>query len=175
MPASSSNSNPDLESETQLSSRDTSARRLRVPSGLWSLIRFGGASGLGFLVILGTTALLHEIFGLRERFAYAVGLAVGLAFNFTTLRLFVFPGATQKVAVQFGQVAISSVAFRLVEYVLFLVAVEYVKWHYAVTALVVQGGMLLVKHRYYHWLLSRPGVEQPQPGNEPADCALNAG
>lgn len=86
-----------------------------------NLPRYVVASGFSFVFILAATAGLHELAGLSETLSPALALAAAFVVNFTLLRTWVFPGQSAPVGRQMAETAVASVAFRVVEYGLFLV------------------------------------------------------
>jgi putative flippase GtrA len=90
-------------------------RRLAADLG-----RYAVASAFSFGLVLGLSASLHELVGLSETLAVALALALAFAANFTLLRRWVFPGQVAPVHRQAAATALASIAFRLVEYGVFL-------------------------------------------------------
>lgn len=82
-------------------------------------VRFGVATLLSASITMGVPIALHEGFGVDERTAVAVALAVAFVVNFLTTRLFVFKseGNARR---ELGRFLGTSLAFRLAEYGLFL-------------------------------------------------------
>ncbi len=88
------------------------------------VVRYALASAFSFFFILGCSALLVEVAGLAQQLGVAIALLSALVVNFTLLRVFVFPGSDRALGAQFAATAITSVAFRALEYGLFLVLSE---------------------------------------------------
>lgn len=86
---------------------------------VWEFVRYVAATGLSAVITLGVPILLHEQFGVEERLAVGIALAIAFVVNFVTTRLFVFKssGNARSELKRFIGV---SLAFRLGEYGLFL-------------------------------------------------------
>jgi putative flippase GtrA len=84
---------------------------------LW---RYAAASAFSFVFVIGATAFLHEVVGVSETIAPAIALVVALFVNFALLRMWVFPGQQVPIGRQFAETAATSVAFRVLEYAIFL-------------------------------------------------------
>jgi putative flippase GtrA len=91
-----------------------------MPAALGDLGRYALASAFSFLFVLASTAFLHEVVGLSETLAPAIALVAAFAVNFTLLRRWVFPGQSRPVGRQIAETAVASLAFRGLEYGLFL-------------------------------------------------------
>jgi putative flippase GtrA len=84
------------------------------------LIRYGLASAFSLLMILALSAALRELVGLPATLAVAVALLSAFFVNFSLLRRFVFPGQQRAPGRQLLETAATSLSFRVVEYLLFL-------------------------------------------------------
>jgi putative flippase GtrA len=84
---------------------------------LW---RYAVASAFSFVFVIAATAFLHEAIGVSETVAPAIALVVALFVNFALLRLWVFPGQEVPIGRQFAETAATSIAFRVLEYAVFL-------------------------------------------------------
>jgi putative flippase GtrA len=82
--------------------------------------RYAVASAFSFVFVVAATAFFHELVGLSETLSPIPALVLAFAINFTLLRRWVFPQQTAPVARQVAETAITSVAFRAVEYGIFL-------------------------------------------------------
>jgi putative flippase GtrA len=78
------------------------------------------ASAFSFCFIIGATAALHEVLGVSETLSPAIAMTAALVVNFTLLRVWVFPGQNVHWGRQFAETVVTSVAFRAVEYAIFL-------------------------------------------------------
>lgn len=83
--------------------------------------RYVLASAFSFVFIIGATAALHEVLGVSETLSPAIAMVAALVVNFTLLRVWVFPGQTVHWGRQFAETVVTSAAFRLLEYGIFLV------------------------------------------------------
>lgn len=101
-------------------------RRLTLFGGRVSaeIVRYALASGFSFFFILGCSALLVEVVGLPQQVGVAIALLSALVVNFAMLRVFVFPGSDRSLGAQFAATAVTSLAFRAVEYGIFLALSE---------------------------------------------------
>lgn len=123
------------------------------------LFRYLVNTGLSFVVNLGLTALLHEVFEFREAMAYGVALVVVFVMNFVLFRYYVFDGRTDQPAKQLGTFAATSVVFRVSEWFAFRLLNERFAVHYLLAIVVVQGTTFVVKYFVYGgWLFKRPTV-----------------
>jgi putative flippase GtrA len=86
---------------------------------VWEFLRYVAATGLSAAITLGIPILLHEQFGVEERLAVGIALAVAFIVNFITTRLFVFK-SSGNASSELKRFVGVSVAFRLGEYALFL-------------------------------------------------------
>ena len=77
-------------------------------------------TGLSAVVTVGLPALLHEVFGVGEERAVAVSLAVAFCVNFLTARFYIFRSGGH-IGGQLVRFALVSAAFRIGEYLAFLV------------------------------------------------------
>lgn len=115
------------------------------------LMRYGVSSGASAAVSLGLPVLLHEAFGIEQKVAVAISQVSVLLVNFLMIRLFVFrskSGAKRDLAYYVG----SAVAFRGLEYLLFLGLFELAGLHYFAALLVTLGASTVVKFGWYRFL-----------------------
>jgi putative flippase GtrA len=82
--------------------------------------RYALASAFSFCFVIGATAALHELVGVSETLAPAIALVAALVVNFVVLRTWVFPGQSVHWGRQLAETAITSAAFRALEYGIFL-------------------------------------------------------
>jgi putative flippase GtrA len=87
---------------------------------LASLLRFAAGGVLSAAVTIGTTALLHEVFGVRESIAAGAGFAAALTVNYFFLRHVVFRSSHLPVGRQLMLFIGSTGVFRGSEYLAFL-------------------------------------------------------
>lgn len=82
--------------------------------------RYALASAFSFFFIICATAALHEVLGVSETLSPAVAMVAALVVNFTLLRVWVFPGQTVHWGRQLAETMVTSAAFRVLEYAVFL-------------------------------------------------------
>jgi len=125
------------------------ARRRRKAAG--ELFRFAAMSAMSALVTLGLPVFLHEILHVGQKAAVACGQGSVFLLNFALMRMFVFRSGGHS-GRQFLQYAGSAAVFRGLEYVAFLVLLEWAGLFY-VTALVITLGMsTAIKFVWYRLL-----------------------
>ncbi|HEY8000574.1 MAG: GtrA family protein [Vicinamibacteria bacterium] len=107
---------------------------------LTDLPRYALASAFSFFFVIGCTAALHEVVGLSETLAPALALVLAFVVNFALLRGFVFPGQSAPVGRQLAETAVTSLAFRALEYGIFLV----LHLGFDVNYLIATGGSVCV-------------------------------
>jgi putative flippase GtrA len=116
---------------------------------LQKILRFAAGGVLSSGVTLGVTALLREIFGVREAIAAAVGLASAMLVNFLFLRHFVFASRATPIPRQLTMFLTSNGVFRVLEYLGFLVVIRLLDLHYLLSLLLVLGASFLLKFLVY--------------------------
>ena len=84
------------------------------------LPRYALASAFSFIFIIAATAGLHELVGVSETLAPAIALVLAFIVNFFLLRHFVFPNQSARIGRQMAETAVASIAFRALEYAIFL-------------------------------------------------------
>lgn len=127
------------------------------------LARFMVSTGFSAAMSFGLPILLHEWFGTAERVAVAIGFAVAYVGNIALLRLFVFQsrGSWRK---QLARYIPANGAFRLAEYVAFLLLLERAGLDYRIAMLVVLGVSAGLKFFIYRWIfVERDGLGQTAP------------
>jgi putative flippase GtrA len=82
-------------------------------------LRYVAATLISVAITLGLPILLHEVFRVEERVAVGVALALAFVVNFITTRLYVFKSAGNAKSELKRFIGVS-LAFRLLEYGLFL-------------------------------------------------------
>jgi putative flippase GtrA len=106
-------------------------------------------SGVSLGINLGLTALLHELGGIREEFAFAISIGVVLVTNFLGLRYFVFPGQRGRIVGQFVLFVLSCSGFRASEYAAFLALHTWMGMAYPVSIFLILLASFLMKFFYY--------------------------
>jgi putative flippase GtrA len=91
-----------------------------VNGALGDLLRYALASVFSFVLVIASTAALHELLGVSQTLAPALALGFAFVVNFTLLRTFVFPNQSAHWGRQMFETAITSVLFRVLEYSIFL-------------------------------------------------------
>lgn len=118
------------------------------------LARFGLSSVASAVVSLGLPTLLHEVFGIEQKVAVAISQSSVLLLNFLMIRLFVFrsqSGAKRDLGYYVG----STVAFRGLEYLLFLALFELAGLYYLTALVLTLGTSTAVKFVWYRFLFGR--------------------
>jgi len=123
-------------------------KKVNIPA----LVRFfvGGLLSVG--VTLGVTAYLHEIVGVHERIAAAVGFACALVTNFLFMRFYVFRGTPVPLLRQLAMFLASSGVFRGLEYAGFW-ATNAAGVHYLAALVLVLGCSFVIKFVVYEKLV----------------------
>ncbi len=128
----------------------------------WDFIK----KGLKFMLTSLSAGLLnfainiigHECFGISVNILYPVALAVVSCSTFLQCRFFVYPGAAERNAMKQGwQFALSSIVFRVLEWMLFwflynVVALPF-HWWYVGCILIVQCTGPVSKFFFYNFYI----------------------
>ena len=115
------------------------------------LVRFAVSTVISASFTLGLPLLLHEIGGIEQKLAVAISQASALVLNFLMIRLFVFRSKNdgkRDLAYYVG----SAVAFRGLEYLLFLALLQLAGLHYLAALLVTLVASTVVKFGWYRFL-----------------------
>jgi putative flippase GtrA len=118
------------------------------------LLRFGVSTALSAGMTLGIPILLHEGFDVEQRNAVAISQSSALLLNFLMIRVFVFRSkraARRDLAYYVG----SAVAFRGLEYLLFLGLFTFIHAFYVAALIVTLGTSTLLKFVWYRFLFGR--------------------
>ncbi len=118
-------------------------------------------SGFSFLLNLGLTILLHQIFHFSAELAYAIALLSVLVTNFVVMRWYVFSGSGQPLARQAGDFLVASVFFRGIEYLAFLLLHSVLNMNYVAAIVLVMGLAFVAKFFFYrqHVFGTRPSID----------------
>ena len=118
------------------------------------LVRFGMSSVASATISLGLPALLHEVFGIEQKVAVAISQTSVLLLNFLMIRLFVFrsQGAARRDLVHYVG---STVAFRGLEYLLFLALFELAGFYYLTALVLTLGTSTAIKFVWYRFLFGQ--------------------
>ena len=115
----------------------------------WAAFRFAVLSGLSFGVNFFLTIFLHENLRVREEWAFAIVLALTTVMNFSLLRFFVYPGPHGGLVLQFGAFVASSLGFRILEWVLFVVCHRGLGFAYQPVIAATLVATFVIKFFYY--------------------------
>jgi putative flippase GtrA len=119
-------------------------------------VRYLVMSGISFTLNIGTTATLHEGFGVAPEIAFAIALVLVFTINFIGLRWWVFAGTDRSLGSQFLGFGVSSLCFRSLEYGGYWVLLRVLAVPYLVAAVATIGVSFVVKYVVYDsWLFSR--------------------
>jgi len=136
----------------------------RVPAGRANdvikltreFVLYAIGSGLSVVMQLLLLGLFHEWVGFEERWAYLVAVALSFTVNFLYLRYVVYAGAVGRLSVLLGRTLAVSLAFRLVEWVLFVVIYPRVAVNYVVLSFVLMAGLFVLKFVVYRtWVFGK--------------------
>ena len=113
------------------------------------LFRFLQMSGFSFLLNLGLTILLHEVFRLPTELAYAIALLNALVTNFLMMRWYVFSNSGQPLVRQASGFVAASMLFRGLEYLAFLLLHTILGVAYILAIVFVMGVAFVAKFFFY--------------------------
>ncbi|MCU0303906.1 MAG: GtrA family protein [Thermoanaerobaculales bacterium] len=126
------------------------------------LVRFGALGAVGLGVNIAITVTLTEIVDAQEEVAFAIALAVVFVFSFLTSRHIIFVGAsTGNPTRQLVRFALTSAAFRVAEYLAFLLLHTTLKLPYLLAIVVVLGVSFLTKFVTYSTVVFNADQEEP--------------
>jgi putative flippase GtrA len=117
-----------------------------------SFLRFLVLSGLSFVVNLGLTVGLHELLAVPERWSFVIALVTVFTMNFLLLRHFVYDGQQGSIAGQLAGYTASAGAFRLLEYLAFLVLLGWLDADYRLVVVGVLAVSAILKFLTYRFL-----------------------
>jgi putative flippase GtrA len=131
-------------------------QRVNSPEKL--LAKFRGyltVSALSFVINIGLTSFLHQVINMKPMWAYGISLIVLLCINFLLMRYWVYrkhlqPGTLQK---QFIATGITSIGFRLSEWLFFVGLNEFFRLYYLVAMFIVMCTSFIVKFFVYDTLI----------------------
>lgn len=110
-------------------------------------------SGFSLCLNLLLTIGLHEWFGVPEEAAFMVALLTVFGTNFVGLRYFVYPDSELSWGQQLGGYVTSSVGFRGLEYIAFLLAHSWLGCPYRLTVIAVLIVSYLAKQLVHRHLV----------------------
>lgn len=141
----------------------------------WNFIRKGLkfciTSLTAFLLNFGINVIGHEYFGISVNILYPISLCVVSLSTFLQCRFFVYPGASKRNAGRQGmQFVLSSIGFRLLEWLLFfllynVVALQF-HWWYVCCILIVQTLGTISKFLFYNFFVFGDGNDGAEPTGE---------
>lgn len=111
-----------------------------------------GTSALSAALSLSLPVIMHEFMGVAEEIAVAAAMVIVFFINFLTIRIFVFRSTGGGSLNQFGKFAVSSIGFRLAEYLAFLAVFKILEINYVVSLFCVLAIGTVAKfffHRTY--------------------------
>ena len=127
-------------------------------SVLQSAFRYVQISVLSFVLNLGLTVLLHEVFFINAEAAYAVALFSVFVMNFIAMRRYIFAADKQPVSRQFLAYSASAVGFRLTEYIVFIASHTLLGLDYRLLIISISSMATIAKFFYYRLLFSSRAV-----------------
>ncbi|MCK5849855.1 MAG: GtrA family protein [Kiritimatiellae bacterium] len=123
-------------------------------------------SVLSFVVNVGTTVLLHERLKASAELAYAVALILVFVMNFLISRYIVFRAASGDATRQGLLFFVSSLSFRGVEYLLFLLIHTILDVWYVAAIICISIPMTLVKFVFHGKVVFVPKGKGREQGAE---------
>ncbi len=114
-----------------------------------NFLKFGGLSGFSFIVNIGVTFFCHEYIGLHEELSYAIALVTVLVTNFLGLRYAVFKAQKSKPGRQFLYFVLSSIGFRVVEYIIFIIIHSWLGLYYLLAIVLISIVFTVLKFFFY--------------------------
>ncbi len=118
-------------------------------------VRWTAFSGFSFLMIVSLTSLLHEVFHVGERLAFLSPLVILYFTNFFVCRYFVYQSTDQSIPRQFLAYSLSSVGFRIVEYLTYWVLLDGLGVWYIAAMLIVMPTSFVVKFLFFKVIVFR--------------------
>jgi putative flippase GtrA len=114
------------------------------------LVRFGALGAVTFATNVGLTVFLHEVMRLSEEFAFALSLVTVFSISFVACRYIVFENAWEgDPRNQVFLFLVSSLGFRGIEYVMFLLLHSLLGIYYLVALTTVLIVSFFAKFLYY--------------------------
>ena len=113
-------------------------------------------TGTSFGANIGLTVFFHEYLGLTETTSFGVTLFIVFLSNFFLMRYYVYGASNTSPRRQFSLYLASSLGFRGLEYVSFLVVHTLLNIQYIIGIVGVLGGSFLVKFIWYRKIVFIP-------------------
>lgn len=117
------------------------------------VVRYLMLTVLSLILVVTVTSVLHEWFGVWLDGAYGVGLGAAFILNFLGMRYYVYGGPTRPFLVQLGGFFLSTIGFRILEYIAFSIVNGWFGAYYAFAILLVQGASFVAKFILYRFVL----------------------
>ncbi len=136
-----------------------SARQLILSKLQWRSLRFLVITGVSAVVLLGNTALLHEVFRAPQELAYGISLVLVFFLNFFSCRHFVFQTPEKHVWIQLFGFAASSGVFRFGEYAAFLVLHTWFGLNYLLAVIGISGVFFVAKFLFHNFVVFRKSTD----------------
>lgn len=114
-----------------------------------SKLRYLVQSAFIFGLNLCTTATLHEVVGLGKELAFALAQGLVIVVGFLSLKYFVFSVAGGRGIDEFLVYLPSVLAFRAVEWLLFLLVATWGGVQYLLAIFLIQGTIFIGKYFYF--------------------------
>lgn len=134
-------------------------------------LKFGVATLSACIIHFVINVIGHECFDISVNILYPIALVMVSLSTFLQCRFFVYPGAAKRNAMKQGwQFVLSSVVFRLLEWVLFfflynIVALSF-HWWYVCCIIIVQTIGTLSKFFFYNYFIFGHGnADQKKQGD----------
>jgi len=124
---------------------------------LGQVVRFGVMTGMSASVTIGLPIILHELFGVTPQHAAAVAFLIAFLLNFVSLRRLVFRSSHGAGRDLLTFIA-SSLVFRGIEYVAFLLLTTVAHIHYVIALMGVLTLSTLAKFVWYRRIMHRPAA-----------------
>lgn len=125
-------------------------------TGFHQGFRYFLMTGFSATLTLGLPILLHEGAGIAERLSVGLSLATAFVVNFVTIRYVVFRSLGDPVA-ELIRFAMTSLGFRVGEYVMFLLLHSIVGVFYVLALGIVLFASFVLKFLCYRFLVFTPG------------------
>lgn len=113
-----------------------------------AFLRYVGLGGMTFLLYVGLTALLHEVWELPETAAFAIAIAIVYVLNFFLARHFVYD-SSGGIGTQATRFLFVSLAARACEYAAFAVLHVWLGLYYLLSIVLVTAVSVVVKFFVY--------------------------
>ncbi len=139
--------------------------RAKAPKPLSAITGFGLLGVASFSLNLGLSALLHEMIGASTELSFGISLTVVFIVNFLACRYLIFDAAGGNPLRQLIAFALSSLVFRGMEYVAFLLLHTVIGIHYLAAITAVLGVSAISKFLFYRGavFVGNDDSNQPRP------------